>query len=60
MKRILVSSSILAMVGGAAFAGGYTAPAAAPVVTPAPMVAAPAAFDWTGAYAGAQVRSLSC
>jgi predicted porin len=54
MKRILMSSSVLAVIGGAAFAGGYTAPAAAPVVMAAPAPVMPTA-DWTGFYAGAQL-----
>ncbi|MBN2741392.1 MAG: outer membrane beta-barrel protein [Rhodobacteraceae bacterium] len=54
MKRILMSSSVLAVIGGAAFAGGYTAPAAEPVVVAAPVVAMPTA-DWGGFYAGAQL-----
>jgi predicted porin len=54
MKRILMSSSVLAVIGGAAFAGGYTAPVAAPVVTAAPAPVMPTA-DWGGFYAGAQL-----
>jgi predicted porin len=55
MKRILMSSSVLAVIGGAAFAGGYTAPAAEPVVTAAPVVVMPTTADWGGFYAGAQL-----
>ncbi|WP_417807111.1 outer membrane beta-barrel protein [Thioclava sp.] len=54
MKRILMSSSVLAVIGGAAFAGGYTAPAAEPVVMAAPVAVMPTA-DWGGFYAGAQL-----
>lgn len=55
MKRILMAASALAVVGGAAFAGGYTAPVTeAPVPTPvAPMPAANA--NWDGFYLGAQL-----
>lgn len=55
MKRILMAASALALVGGAAFAGGYTAPVTeAPV--PAPVVAAPVVnANWDGAYVGAQL-----
>ena len=38
-----------------AFAGSLAAPAAEPVVTPAPVVAAAPAFNWTGAYVGADL-----
>lgn len=55
MKRIIVTSSILALTGTAALAGGYTAPAPAPAVTPGPVVTAPAQFDWSGFYGGAQI-----
>ena len=54
MKRILLSSSVLAMIGGAAFAGGYSAPAPAPAVAAPPAPVMPVA-DWSGAYAGAQI-----
>lgn len=55
MKRILMAASTLALVGGAAFAGGYT-----PTVTEAPVEApaiAPvtANANWNGFYAGAQL-----
>ncbi|WP_158275150.1 MULTISPECIES: outer membrane beta-barrel protein [unclassified Thioclava] len=55
MKRIIVTSSILALAGSAAMAGGYTTPAPAPEVTPAPVAVAPAQFSWDGFYAGAQL-----
>lgn len=55
MKRIIVTSSILALTGTAALAGGYTAPQTEAVVTPAPVVVAPANYNWSGFYGGAQL-----
>ncbi|KFE34890.1 outer membrane protein [Thioclava atlantica] len=55
MKRIIATTSILALTGTAALAGGYTAPQPAPEVAPAPVMTAPANFNWSGFYGGAQI-----
>jgi len=54
MKRIMVAGGMIALMAGAAQAGGYTAP----VVEAAPVVAQPVVAesgDWTGFYAGGQL-----
>lgn len=55
MKKILLATSVLTVIGGAAFAGGYTQPVVeAPVaVAPAPVVAE--VPNWTGFYVGGNV-----
>lgn len=55
MKNILLTASVMTMLGGAAFAGGYNKP-----VVESPVVAAPAPVvtqntDWTGFYVGGDV-----
>lgn len=56
MKKTLLAAGVMAVIGGAAFAGGYTAPVTEAPVTPAPV--APVAADnvnWTGFYGGVQL-----
>ena len=53
MKRIMVAGGMMALMAGAAQAGGYTAPVVeAPVVT---QTVVPETGDWTGFYAGGQL-----
>ena len=50
MRKIITSAA--ALLAAPAFAGGYTAPVMPHPVVHTPYAAPPAAYDWTGAYAG--------
>lgn len=51
MRKLLLTPSALALVASPAFAGSASLPPQ-PVVLPPMQVTAPAAFNWSGAYAG--------
>ena len=54
MKRITLAA-VLAGFAGPAFAAGLQFDEPAPVLAPAPVIAAPAGTDWTGFYLGGQI-----
>lgn len=56
MKKILLTASVMTVIGGAAFAGGFNKPVVESNPVPA-MAPAPVAqdADWTGFYLGADV-----